>query len=105
MPCLYETRLTPICPECELYLRHTGGMELESLDGEGMSTVRSFVIAKGSEEGIELKVVPQLKEKELEGEGFSFGLWLLESASSPFLKGLAEALDEAEIRKKVGLGY
>ncbi len=47
----------------------------------------------------------RLKGKELEDEGFAFGLWLLENASSPFLRGLAEALDEAEIRKKVGLGY
>ena len=67
--------------------------------------IEGFVIAKGNEERLELKVVTQLKGKELEGEGFTFGRWLLENASSPFLKGLAEALDEAEIRKKVGLGY
>ena len=67
--------------------------------------MKSFVIAKGDEERVELKVVTQLKGRELEDEGHTFGLWLLENASSPFLKGLAEALDEAEIRKKVGLGY
>lgn len=67
--------------------------------------VKSFVIAQGNEERLELKVAAQLKGKELEDEGFAFGLWLLENASSPFLKGLAEAMDEAEIRKKVGLGY
>ena len=67
--------------------------------------VKSFVIAQGNEERLELKVVTQLKETELEDEGLDFGCWLLENASSPFLKGLAEALDEAEIRKKVGLGY
>ena len=67
--------------------------------------VKSFVIAQGNEERFELKVVTQLKETELEDEGLGFGCWLLENASSPFLKGLAEALDEAEIRKKVGLGY
>jgi len=67
--------------------------------------VKNFVIAQGNEEGVELKVVTRLKGRELEGEGFSFGLWLLENASSPFLRGLAQALDEAEIRKKVGLGY
>ena len=67
--------------------------------------VKSFVIAQGNEERLRLKVVTQLKGKELESEGFAFGCWLLENASSPFLKGLAEALDEAEIRKKVGLGY
>jgi hypothetical protein len=67
--------------------------------------MRSFVIAQGNEEKVELKVVTQLKGRELEEEGNAFGLWLLENASSPFLRGLAEALDEAEIRKKVGLGY
>jgi hypothetical protein len=67
--------------------------------------VKNFVIAQGNEEEVELTVVTQLKGRELEGEGFSFGLWLLENASSPFLRGLAQALDEAEIRKKVGLGY
>jgi hypothetical protein len=67
--------------------------------------VRSFVIARGNEERLELKVVTQLKRKVLKDEGLAFGLWLLENASTPFLRGLAEALDEAEIRKKVGLGY
>ncbi len=67
--------------------------------------VKNFVIAEGNEEKLELKVVTQLKGKELEDEGFAFGCWLLENDSSPFLKGLAEVLDEAEIRKKVGLGY
>lgn len=70
-----------------------------------MSSVKSFVIAKGEEERVELKVVTQLKGRELEAEGHTFGFWLLENASSPFLRGLAESLDEAEIRKKVGLGY
>jgi hypothetical protein len=65
----------------------------------------SFVIASGKKERLELKVTPQLKGKGLEGEGFTFGLWLLENASSPFLRGLARAFDEAEIRKKVSLGY
>jgi len=37
-----------------------------------MSTIKSFVIAKGNEERLELKVVPQLKGKELEDEGFGF---------------------------------
>jgi hypothetical protein len=66
--------------------------------------LKSFIIARGNEEKIELKVSPQ-PEKDLEAEGHNFCLWLLENASSPFLKGLAETLDEAEIRKKVGLGY
>ena len=65
----------------------------------------SFVIASGEKERLELKVTPQLKGKRLEDEGFIFGVWLLENASSPFMRGLARAFDEAEIRKKVGLGY
>jgi uncharacterized protein YgfB (UPF0149 family) len=70
-----------------------------------ISNLKSFVIAKGNEERLELRVVTQLKGKGLEDEGFAFALWLLENASTPFLRGLAEALDEAEIRKKAGLGY
>ncbi len=65
----------------------------------------NFVIASGKKERLELKVTPKLKGKGLEEEGFTFGIWLLENASSPFLKGLARAFDEAEVRKKVGLGY
>ena len=67
--------------------------------------MKSFVIAKGKEDRGELKAVTQLKGKVLEDEGFAFGLWLLENASTPFLRGLARVMDEAEIRKKVGLGY
>jgi len=70
-----------------------------------VNNLKSFVIAKGNEERLELRVVTQLKGKELEDEGFAFALWLLENASTPFLRGLAKALDEAEIRKKTGLGY
>lgn len=67
--------------------------------------VASFVIAGGKQERLELKVTPQSKGKRLEEEGSAFGLWLLDNASSPFLKGLAKVFDEAEIGKKVGLGY
>ena len=67
--------------------------------------VKCFVIAQGNKERLELKVVAQLKETGLEDEGLGFGYWLLENASSPFLKGLAEGLDEDEIRKNIGLGY
>jgi len=94
----YETRLTIIY----LHAHQGNGIKIARLGGQ---VVKSFVIAQGNEERLELKVVAQLKGKELEDEGFAFGLWLLENASSPFLKGLAEAMDEAEIRKEVGLGY
>jgi len=69
------------------------------------NNLKSFVIAQGNGEKVKLRVANQLEGKELDDEGFAFALWLLENASTPFLKGLAEALDEAEIRKKVGLGY
>jgi len=78
---------------------------LNLLDEEDRATGKSFVIAKGTKDRVELKAVTQLKGKVLEDEGFAFGLWLLENASSPFLRGLARVMDEAEIRKKVGLGY
>jgi hypothetical protein len=93
-----ENRLTIIY----LPTNQGDGIRIARLGGQ---VVKSFVIAQGNEERLELKIVAQLKGKELEDEGFAFGLWLLENASSPFLKGLAEAMDEAEIRKKVGLGY
>ncbi len=70
-----------------------------------LNNPQGFVIAKGNEERVELRVASELAGKELEGEGFAFALWLLENASTPFLRGLANALDEAEIRKEVGLGY
>ena len=72
---------------------------------ESRAVVKCFVIAQGNKERLELKVVAQLKETGLEDEGLGFGYWLFENASSPSRKGLTEALDEAEIRKKVGLGY
>jgi len=49
------------------------------------------------------KVTPQLRGKGLEDAGFTFGLWLLGNASSPFLGGLAKAFDEVEKGKKGGL--
>jgi len=66
----------------------------------------SFFIAKGEvEEGARLVISPDIDADTLEEQGYSFGRWLLEHGSTPFLKGLEQAMDEAEIRKKVGLGY
>jgi len=45
---------------------------LNLLDEESGTTVKSFVIAKGKEDGVELKAVAQLKGKVLEDEGFAF---------------------------------
>jgi len=66
---------------------------------------KRFTIAIGTPERWELQIVPEFNEQKLEEEGFSFGLFLLENASSDFLRGLALSLDEAEIRKKIGLGH
>ena len=64
-----------------------------------------FTIARGVEETLELKIAPRVSERKLVKEGHEFGEWLLGNSSSSFLRGLASSLDEAEIRKKVGLGY
>ena len=68
--------------------------------------MKSFVLAQGkARKEAYLETAPHLGSPALEEEGYSFGLWLLEEASAPFLRGLARALDEGEVRKKVGLGY
>jgi len=41
----------------------------------------------------------------LEKEGFRFGDWLYQEASTPFLRGLIAFIDEAELRKETGFGY
>ena len=41
----------------------------------------------------------------LEKEGFRFGQWLYQEASTPFLRGLVAFIDEAELRKETGFGY
>jgi len=38
-------------------------------------------------------------------KGARFGQWLLDDGSTSFLKGLHRLFDEAEITKKIGLGY
>jgi hypothetical protein len=71
-----------------------------------MNEARLFIIARSQEKGyaklvFKLRITPD----ELELEGARFGQWLLDSSSTSFLKGLHHLFDEAEITKKIGLGY
>jgi hypothetical protein len=71
-----------------------------------MSEARVFIIARSQEKGyaklvFRLAITPD----ELELEGARFGQWLLDNGSTSFLKGLHQLFDEAEITKKIGLGY
>ena len=49
--------------------------------------------------------IPGLTADLLEEEGFRFGQWLYQEASTPFLCGLIAIIDEAELRKETGFGY
>jgi hypothetical protein len=49
--------------------------------------------------------IPNLAADLLENEGFRFGEWLYNEASTPFLRGLIAFIDEAELRKETGFGY
>ena len=52
-----------------------------------------------------LEEMPTLTADLLEKEGFRFGQWLCQEASTPFLRGLIAFIDEAELRKETGFGY
>lgn len=52
-----------------------------------------------------LEQTPGLTADLLEKEGFRFGQWLYNEASTPFLRGLIAFIDEAELRKETGFGY
>jgi hypothetical protein len=43
--------------------------------------------------------------EELELEGTRFGQWLLDNGSTSFLEGLHHLFDEAQITRKIVLGY
>lgn len=67
---------------------------------------RSFIIAKGERDiGAELVFSPDAAPTLTESQGKEFGDWLLQNGSTSFLRGLREIMHEAEIDKKVGLGY
>ena len=71
-----------------------------------MEETKIFVIAESMEVGYaKLVSKPQIDVSVLELEGARFGHWLLENGSTSFLKGLHHLFDEAEITKKIGLGY
>ena len=71
-----------------------------------MSEARLFIVAQANEKGyVKLVFKPGITTDELELEGASFGQWLLGNSSTSFLKGLHQLFDEAEITKKIGLGY
>jgi hypothetical protein len=71
-----------------------------------MSEARVFIVAQSQEKGYaKLVFKPGITPDELEPEGARFGQWLLDNGSTSFLKGLHHLFDEAEITKKIGLGY
>jgi len=71
-----------------------------------MNEARIFIVAQSKEKGYaRLASKPGITTDELELEGAKFGQWLLENGSTSFLKGLHQLFDEAEITKKIGLGY
>ncbi len=65
-----------------------------------------FVIAQGKpDDGAELICRPDADSTLIEAQGQAFAVWLLDNGSTSFLRGLQEVMHEAEIDKKVGLGY
>ena len=71
-----------------------------------MSDASIFVVAQSQGKGCaKLVFKPGITPQELEPEGARFGQWLLDNGSTSFLKGLHHLFDEAEITKKIGLGY
>jgi hypothetical protein len=65
-----------------------------------------FIAAQSRGKGYaRLSSNPGITTSELELEGTRFGQRLLENGSTSFLKGLHRLFDEAEISKKIGLGY
>jgi len=68
--------------------------------------MKTFIIAQAKDVDVaQLVCTSSINAKLLEAQGNAFGLWLLENGSTSFLKGLQEVLHEAEIDKKIGLGY
>ena len=68
--------------------------------------MRVFIVARSRERGYaELAFTPRINPDELELEGARFGQWPLERGSTSFVRGLHHSFDEAEIARKIGLGY
>lgn len=71
-----------------------------------MEEVEIFIVAQSETRAYaKLLSKQEITSQELESEGARFGQWLLENSSTSFLKGLHHLFDEAEITKKIGLGY
>jgi hypothetical protein len=71
-----------------------------------MTEERVFIVAESREKGCaKLVFRTGIAPDKLEPEGTRFGQWLLDNSSTSFLKGLHRLFDEAEITKKIGLGY
>jgi len=71
-----------------------------------MSKAEVFVVSRSQEKDhAKLVLNSGVTPEELELEGARFGQWLLDNGSTSFLKGLHRLFDEAEITKKIGLGY
>ena len=71
-----------------------------------MSEARVFIVARSQGKSYaKLVFEAGITTDELELEGARFGQWLLDNGSTSFLKGLHHLFDEAEITKKIGLGY
>jgi len=71
-----------------------------------MTEAKIFIVAQSQGKGYARLVFrPGITPEELEPQGARFGQWLLDNGSTSFLKGLHHLFDEAEITKKIGLGY
>lgn len=71
-----------------------------------MGEVETFIVSRSEATACaKLLSKREITPQELESEGARFGRWLLENGSTSFLKGLHLLFDEAEITKKIGLGY
>jgi len=82
------------------------GQLQELHEGGGISEARVFIVARSQGKShAKLVFKPRIRPDELEPEGARFGQWLLDNGSTSFLKGLRYLSDEAEITKKIGLGY
>ena len=76
------------------------------INGEGVPVKQTFIIAQGEPDSeAELIFSPSADATSIEAQGKAFGVWLLQNSSTSFLRGLQEVMQEAEIDKKVGLGY
>ncbi len=71
-----------------------------------MSEARIFIVARSQEKDhAKLVFSSRMTPEALELEGARFGQWLLDNGSTSFLRGVHQLFDEAEITKKIGLGY